>query len=97
MLLGNILQSTPEKTTKREDRYILHTAKRFNDIPLRDTSKIVNVPVSKSTVSHRLHEVGYGRYVAWEKPHLSLKNIQQRLEWAIGHRDWAKSQWKRVS
>jgi len=70
----------PKKTTEWEDRYLLQAAKQFNEVPLRDISKIVNVPVSKSTVSRRLHEVGYGRYIALQKPHLSPQNIQERLE-----------------
>ena len=86
----------PRKTTKREDRYILRASKRFNEIPLRDISQIVNVPVSKSTISRRLHEMNYGRYVERKKPYLSLGNIQARLDWAIAHKDWTVEQWKKV-
>jgi len=75
------------KTTKREDRYLLRAAKEFNDVPLRDISTLVNIPVSKSTVSRRLHEVGYGHYIAREKPHLSPQNIEERLQWANEHKD----------
>ena len=67
----------PRKTTECEDRYLLRAAKQFNDVPLCDISKIVNVPVSKSTMSRRLHDVGYGRYVARKKPQLSPKNIEE--------------------
>jgi len=86
----------PRKTTKREDRYILRAAKQFNDVPLKDISKIVNIPVSRSTVSRRIHEAGYGRYIARKKPHLSSKNIKERLEWAIAHKDWSEEHWKKV-
>ena len=84
------------KTTERKDRYLLHAAKQFDDVPLRDISKIVNVPVSKSTISQRLHDVGYGRYVARKEPQLSPKNIEERLEWAQKHKDWTPEQWKKV-
>lgn len=86
----------PRKTTEREDRYLLRAAKQFNEVPLRDISKIVNIPVSKSTMSRRLHEVGYGRYIARKKPQLSSKNIEERLEWAQKHKDWMSEQWKKV-
>jgi len=67
----------PRKTTEREDRYLLRAAKQFNEVPLHDISKIVNIPISKSTMSRRLHEVGYGRYIARKKPQLSSKNIEE--------------------
>ena len=86
----------PRKTTKREDRYLLRAAKQFNNVPLHDISKIVNIPVSKATISRRLHENGYGRYIAQKKPHLSRKNINERLEWAKQHKDWTIDQWKKV-
>jgi len=86
----------PRKATEREDRYLLCAAKQFNDVPLRDISKIVNVPVLKSTMSRWLHDVGYGRYVACKKPQLSPKNIEERLEWAQEHKDWTPEQWKKV-
>ena len=84
------------KTTQREDRYLLRAARQFNDVPLHDISKIVNIPVSRSTVSRRLHEKGYRRYVARQKPYLSSENKHERLQWAIAHRDWTKEKWKKV-
>ena len=47
-------------------------------------------------MSRRLHDVGYGRYVARKKPQLSPKNIEERLEWAQEHKDWTPEQWKKV-
>ena len=49
----------PRNMTKHEDRYILHAAKQFNDVPLKDISKIVNISISRSTVFHRNHEASY--------------------------------------
>ena len=77
----------PWKTTKCEDRYILHAAKQFNDVLLKDISKIVNIPVSRFTVFHCIHAAGYGHYIARKKPHLSSKNIKEWLDWAIAHKD----------
>ena len=84
------------KTTKCEDRYLLRAAKQFNNVPLCNISKIVNVPISKATVSRRLHENGYRRYIARKKPYLSAKNIKERLEWAKLYKDWTIEQWKKV-
>jgi len=44
----NTQYSQPRKTTKCEDRYILHASKQFNEVFLCDIPKIVNIPVSQS-------------------------------------------------
>ena len=72
-------ETIPRKTTKREDRYLIRAAKQFPDVPLHDISNIVTIPVSASTVSRRIHEVGLGRYVQVKKSALSPKNIEERL------------------
>jgi len=84
------------KTTKREDRYLIRAAKQFDEVPLRDITNIVGIPVSQSTLSRRLHEEGLGRYVARRKPGLRPENVEERLNWAIAHKDWTIEDWKRV-
>ena len=53
-------------------------------------------PISDTTVTRRLHDVGlYGR-VAAKKPLLRSVNVRKRLKWAKKHKNWSIEQWKQV-
>jgi transposase len=89
----NPLPKRARKTTKREDRYLIRAAKQFDEVPLRDITTIVGISVSHSTLSRRLHEEGLGWYVARRKPGLRPENVEERLNWAIAHKDWKRVIW----
>jgi len=84
------------KTTQREDRYIERALKQNDDLPLRDITNIIGMPISERTVRRRRLEAGLGSYIAAEKPALRAKNVAKRLEWALKYKDWTVQDWKRV-
>lgn len=90
----------PRKTTKQNDRQIQMISKRSRSKTVPDIRAEINQvlakPISETTVTRRLHEVGlYGR-VAARKPLLRPENIRKRLKWAKEHRNWTVDQWKQV-
>lgn len=60
---------------------------------LRD---ITNKPLSDQTVRNYLKEAGLKAVVKKKKPLLSSKQIRDRLDFAISHKDWTIDDWKRV-
>src|SRR5438876_1477668 len=55
------------KTSEREDRYIEHHLKQNSDIPLRDITNLIGLPISERTVRRRRSETGLGSYIAAQK------------------------------
>ena len=43
-----------------------------------------------------MYEAGYHSRVAVRKPHISVKNRRDRLEWCKRHQEWTDEQWKKV-
>ena len=56
----------------------------------------VGVSVSANTVRRALKDSGLGAIVKPKKPHLSPKNVKERLAWAKAHVDWTIDDWKCV-
>jgi hypothetical protein len=77
------------KTTEREDRYIEHALKEFNDLPLRDITNILPVKISETTLRRRRLEIGLESFIASEKPGLHSENVEARLRWALEHINWS--------
>jgi hypothetical protein len=92
----NVHHEHPRKTTKREDRYIERALKQNYDLPLRDITNIIGLPISERTVRRRRSDAGLGSYIAAEKPALQAENVAKRLEWALKYKDWTVEDWKRV-
>lgn len=90
----------PKKTTSSDDRRIQVISKRSRMKTVPDIRAEINEslpqPISESTVTRRLHEIGlYGR-VAAKKPLLRPQNIRKRLKWAEEHSNWSMDKWKQV-
>src|SRR5947209_5184585 len=60
----NLTRKHARKTTKREDRYIERALKQNFDLPLKDITNIVALPISEQTIRRRRSEAGLGSYVA---------------------------------
>lgn len=84
------------KTTPREDRLLVITAKKNDDLPLRDITNISGVPVSDKTLSRRLKEVELYSRIRRRKPFLKPHHKAARLEWAYRYVNWTVDDWKRV-
>ena len=84
------------KTSEREDRYIERRLKQNSDIPLRDITNLIGLPISERTVRRRRSEMGLGSYIAAQKPGLRPENVIKRLDWAERYKDWTVEDWKRV-
>jgi hypothetical protein len=85
----------PRKTSKREDRYILHALQQNNDLPLRDITNKIALGIS-TTLRRRRSEAGLGSYIAAEKPWLTSVNVRKRLGWAMKYKHWTIEDWKKV-
>ena len=57
----------------------------------------LNLDCLFSTLQHRLHQRGYYRYTACQKPYLTVAQVIGRLLWAITyifwHKEWLKVFW----
>lgn len=90
----------PQKLTPRQKTFCVHqltvggkeNASQVQEV-LREN---LDVLVSKPTVRRALNEAGLGSFVKPKKPHLSAKNIKERLKFAKRHLDWTIADWKRV-
>ena len=58
------------KTSEHEDRYIERRLKLNSDIPLRDITNLIGLPISEHTVRRQRSEMGLGSYIAAQKPGL---------------------------
>lgn len=84
------------KTTKHEDRILLRTAKKHDDMAFRDIIHISGYDVSASTLRRRLREVELFSCIRRLKPTLTQKHKAARLQWARKHQNWTVRDWIRV-
>ncbi len=85
----------PPVTTSSQDKYIRVTSLMDRFRPSHEIARnIINHKskkrVSARTVRRRLEDV------AKNKPKLTKRQKQARLEWARKHRGWTKSDWEKV-
>ncbi|GBM43554.1 hypothetical protein AVEN_252158-1 [Araneus ventricosus] len=84
-------------TTTADDRCLLQCARRWRTLTARQLASQLSAaagrPISRQTVSHRLHEGGlFVRRPVVCVP-LSPANVRARLHWAHEHRSWTPEQW----
>lgn len=84
------------KTTVRDDRRLVQTAKKQRFSTASTLAEEVNLPISRWTVSRRLNEAGLKSCIACKKPMVSEKNRKNRLAWCLEHKDWTPEQWRAV-
>ena len=56
----------------------------------------LGITVSPQTVRNAFKEAGFGAVVKQKRPKLSPKNVKDRLDFALRHKDWTLDDWKRV-
>ena len=52
--------------------------------------------VGQYAIKHALQKEGFTRAIARAKPPLSPTNVQNRLNWALEHKDWTLEQWNSI-
>ncbi|GBL79763.1 hypothetical protein AVEN_18279-1 [Araneus ventricosus] len=87
-------------TTRADDLYLLQSARRLSTLTARQLASQLSVaterPISRQTVSRRLHERGlFARRPLFCVP-LSPPQVRARLHWAREHRSWTPKQWGHV-
>ncbi len=60
-----------------------------------DVVRELKLPVKENTLMRRMHQRGYYRCVACQKPYLTLDQVHARFLWAIGHIFWT-IEWLKV-
>ncbi|KAF2880860.1 hypothetical protein ILUMI_25315 [Ignelater luminosus] len=85
-------------TTQREDRRIVHAARRN---PVRSAHLIgadvhLNRRVSDQTVRRRLHEAELRSRARANVPHLTDRHRQERLRYANDYGNWTARRWRNV-
>lgn len=90
----------PPKLTERDKLYCVRQLTIGGKETATDVTKLLReeleVSVHVNTVRNVLHEKGLSAIVKPKKAYLSLKNVKDRLAWAITHKDWTKDDWRRV-
>jgi transposase len=86
----------PKKLSKMDVRQLEDLVIHERRGNLEDFRKLMRVEVSVSTLRRALHELGIFCRVARKKPHLSPKQIVNRLAFAKKYKDWTVEQWRKV-
>ena len=84
-------------TEARLDEVILFLSESWEDRIMQYDILIqeLNLKCKADTLKHRLHERGYFRCTACQKPYLTLKQVTARFLWAITHMFWTV-EWLKV-
>ncbi|GBM46313.1 hypothetical protein AVEN_88007-1 [Araneus ventricosus] len=87
-------------TTTAEDRYLLQCARRRRTLTARQLASQLSAaegrPISRQTVSHRLHERGLLARRPVVCVPLSPSHVRALLHRAREHRSWTPEQWSHV-
>ncbi|GBM07880.1 hypothetical protein AVEN_96496-1 [Araneus ventricosus] len=87
-------------TTTADDRYLLQCARRRRTLTARQLasqlSSVAGRPISRQTVSRRLHEGGLLARRPVVCVLLSPAHVRVRLHWTREHRSWTSDQWGHV-
>ena len=83
-------------STEGDDRRLLRIYKANKKQTAEELRKEWHVDACPNTIRNRLKEQGIKNYSTTKKPHLSSKNIQQRLEFCKKYEGWTVEDWKVV-
>jgi len=85
----------PPKFTERDSRHVLHIIHKNRRMCLKDIVRTMP-NMSVSSVRRIIHEKGYSKCVAKEKPYLEERTKKARIEFARQHKDWSVADWNKV-
>ena len=80
----------PRKTTREQDEQILQAALADRGQKYKDIQERVAPGVSITTIRRRLREKHLQKWLSMERMCLDDEITQERLDWAIEHRDWTR-------
>ncbi len=86
----------PKKATERDIRAIVRKAIANRRSPLADITNFSPIDISESTTRRILKEAGLQKHIAVKKPFLTDKQMADRLQWALKHKDWTLKDWMRI-
>ena len=95
-LLGLPRSGRKRVSTAADDRRLLRLYKANKKQSARDLQTEWHLAVCSQTIRNRLNEQGLKNYSTTKKPHLSSKNIQQRLDFCKNYEGWTVEDWNTV-
>ena len=82
-------------STSYEDRRILRASMIDPRLTALDIKKEIVSPLSVHTIRRRLIDGGRKSVKPIQKPLLTARMKQSRLQWARNHKDWTSAQWEK--
>lgn len=87
----------PSSTTPDEDHWIIAAVVDKPTITIKEMQQELGLRVSEKTIRRRLRQAGLRSRVARQKPFLTYRHKQLRLEFAREHSTWTLDHWKMVA
>ncbi|ETN97406.1 hypothetical protein RFI_40123 [Reticulomyxa filosa] len=86
----------PKKTTNREDRRIVRTARRLRFSSANAIRRAAAPQISTTTLIRRLRAKGIRSRIAAKKVLIKKDQMKKRVKWAKEHKDWSPEMWSKV-
>lgn len=86
----------PRLTTLEEDQWILAAVVVDPFLNAREIRDTLDLSCSVETVTVRLREAGFMNCVAAQKPHLTTRQKEERLNFARAFEQWTAEEWREV-
>src|SRR5215469_9793508 len=84
-------------TDLRHATYLITSGKMDTAVQVTKALKeIKSMDISAETIRWRLRGIGMQPLVKKKRPSLSKRHRRERLDFAIGHKDWTVEDWKKV-
>jgi transposase len=80
----------PRKTSKSDDRYLVHVAEEDTDQPLKELRNAINTDICIQTIRRRLREAGIRKWRAKKRALLTKEQALQRYRWAKERRHFTR-------
>ncbi|ETO07887.1 hypothetical protein RFI_29503 [Reticulomyxa filosa] len=90
-----VVSGRPKKTTNREDRMIVRTAKRLR-FSSANTIRRLAAPQISTTLTRRLRVKGIRSRIAAKKVLIKKDQMKKRVKWANEHRNCSLEIWSKV-
>lgn len=86
----------PRVTTLAEDEWIVAAAVVDPFLNSREIRDVLDLSCCCDTIRSRLREAGLVNCIAAQKPHLSTKQREERLNFARAFEQWSAEEWREV-
>ncbi|CAO3701967.1 unnamed protein product [Rhizopus stolonifer] len=86
----------PRCFDKQTDRVLRKAVVNDREVTLEELQSGLPIESSTSTISRKLHNLGYSNCTAAKKPFIEEKHRKARLKFAREHKDWTLDEWRKV-